>query len=169
MTFSFVDFSIALVAVLMLLFGMILGTKIGSVVAQQCVTYRDFWLGNAKILGGGIVVSMLVSMTHYYVLAGIPVGAMAAGIAVLKMDFGESVGVWKWHDMFFRVNADQVHRASTKETRSHAQQVRRARAMHEPMPEVMSVTDDASRENAGQNAAQTSAHRTPAAASHTKK
>ena len=60
---------------------------------------------------------------------------MAGAIATLKMDFGESVGPWKFHDRVLGVNKDQLRRAES----GNAEAVRRARRDGTPMPEVISV------------------------------
>lgn len=156
MEFDFGQFSIAIVAVMLLLFGMVIGTKLGGTLAKSCVTHKDFWLSNLKILGLGACVSALIFATKYFVLAGIPIGAMAAGIAVLKMDFGESVGAWKWHDAHFRVNKDQLARSKTAQSRAHAEACRRARAHGEAMPEVISVVSPSSLQDASSHTSRTS-------------
>ncbi len=132
-------FSMAIVAILLLLFGIVVGVKIGGQLAGQCVTRREYWIANLKVVGVGVVVSALVAATGWLLLAGIPVGGMAGAIATLKMDFGESVGPWKAHDTFFRVNKDQVRRAGS----ANAEAVRRARRDGTPEPEVISVQEDA--------------------------
>ena len=135
----------AIVAILLLLFGIVIGAKIGGELAKQCVTRREYWIANLKVVGVGIVVSALVTATGWLMLAGIPVGGMAGAIATLKMDFGESVGPWKAHDTFFRVNKDQVRRAGS----ANAEAVRRARRDGTPEPEVISVQDDAESDGPG--------------------
>ena len=89
-TFNFASFGVALIAVLMLLFGMVLGTKIGSELAKNCINHKDYWIAHLKILVIGVVISAFVCWLNLIVLAGIPIGAMASAITVLKMDFGES-------------------------------------------------------------------------------
>ena len=135
----------AIVAILLLLFGIVIGAKIGGELAKQCVTRREYWIANLKVVGVGIVVSALVTATGWLMLAGIPVGGMAGAIATLKMDFGESVGPWKAHDTFFRVNKDQVRRAGS----ANAEAVRRARRDGTPEPVVISVQDDAESDGPG--------------------
>lgn len=139
MEFSFASFSMAIVAVLMLLFGVICGVKLGAECARTCVTHRDYWIAHAKILGAGVLVSAFLFQTGWVLLAGIPFGAMAAALTVLKFEFGESVGPWKWHDAFFRVNKDQLRRSKTATSRAQAEAVRRASRDHTASPELMSV------------------------------
>ena len=136
----------AIVAILLLLFGIILGVRIGGELARSCVTKKEYWTANLKIIGVGVVVSAIVSATGWIMLAGIPVGGMAGAIAALKMDFGESVGPWKFHDTFFRVNKDQVRRAGN----ANAEAVRRARRDGTPEPEIISIQDDADDANKGE-------------------
>lgn len=138
-------FALAIVAILLMVFGIVIGARIGSELAKQCVTKREYWIANLKIILVGVVVSALVWATGLLLVAGIPIGGMAGAIATLKMDFGESVGPWKVHDKTFRVNKDQLRRAENGE---HAEAVRRARRDGTPMPEVISVQDDAD-EDAG--------------------
>lgn len=142
MEFSFASFSMALVAVLLLLFGVVCGVKIGSVCAETCVTHKEYWIAHAKILGVGVLVSALLWQTGWLLLSGIPIGAMASALTVLKFEFGESAGPWKWHDVFFRVNKDQVKRGSSPSSRAHAQAVRRAKRDKSALPELMSVSSD---------------------------
>lgn len=131
-------FALAIVALMLFLLGIIIGVRIGGELAKGCVTKREYWLANLKILGVGVLVSALIGLTGLTLVAGIPIGAMAGAIASLKMDFGESVGPWKFHDKAFRVNKDQLRRAQN----GNAEAVRRARRDGTPMPEVISVADD---------------------------
>ena len=103
------------------------------------MTHRDYWIAHAKILGAGVLVSAFLFQTGWLLLAGIPLGAMAAALTVLKFEFGESVGPWKWHDAFFRVNKDQLRRSKTATSRAQAEAVRRASRDHIASPELMSV------------------------------
>jgi hypothetical protein len=135
-------FALAIVAVMLFLLGIIIGVRIGSELAKGCVTKREYWIANLKILVGGVLVSALIGLTGFTLVAGIPIGAMAGAIASLKMDFGESVGPWKFHDKAFRVNKDQLRRAQD----GNAEAVRRARRDGTPMPEVISVADDSPKE-----------------------
>lgn len=138
-------FALAIVAVMLFLLGIIIGVRIGSELAKGCVTKREYWIANLKILVGGVLVSALIGLTGLTLVAGVPIGAMAGAIASLKMDFGESVGPWKFHDKAFRVNKNQLRRAQD----GNAEAVRRARRDGTPMPEVISVADDSPKEGSG--------------------
>ena len=67
------------------------------------------------------------------------IGLIGGTVAGMKMGFGESVGPWKAHDRYFRVNKDQLRRSENSE---RAEAVRRARRDGTPEPELISVVDD---------------------------
>lgn len=140
-----VDFSLAIVAILMFFFGLTIGYKYGEDKGVQCVTAHEYAMANAKVLGVGVLVSALIWASGWLMLAGIAIGGMAGALVGLKMTFGESVGPWKIHDRFLRVNKDQLRRAGS----ANAEAVRRARRDGTPMPEVMSVSSDAPEEDKG--------------------
>lgn len=140
-------FSLAIVALLLFFLGLVLGLKIGEELAKACVTRREYWIANAKILGVGILVSAVVWMSGFLLLAGIPIGAMAGALSSLKMDFGESVGPWKFVDKAFRANKDQLRRAGSPQ----AEAARRARRDGTPEPELMSVAPDAHKQKSDEN------------------
>lgn len=132
-------FSLAVVALLLFFFGTVLGLRVGAELAPRCVTRHEYWMANLGVLGVGVVVSAVVWVSGLLLLSGIPLGGMAGTIAALKMDFGESVGPWKFHDRALRVNKDQLRRSED----GNAEAVRRARRDGTPEPELMSVATDA--------------------------
>lgn len=131
-------FAGAVVALLLFFFGIVTGAGIGDRLAPRCVTRREYWLANAGILLVGAVLSALVLLSTLTMLVGLVIGLMAGSVAGLKMAFGESVGPWKAHDRFFRVNKDQLKRSEHGE---RAEAVRRARRDGTPEPELISVQD----------------------------
>lgn len=132
-------FALAIVAIMLMLLGIVIGARIGSELARGCVTRREYWMANLKIVLVGVLASALIGFTRLILLSGIPIGAMAGAIATLKMDFGESVGPWKFHDRVLGVNKDQLRRAEG----GNAEAVRRARRDGTPMPEVSVSREDA--------------------------
>ena len=140
-----VDFSLAIVAILLFFFGLTIGYKYGEDKGVQCVTTHEYTVANLKVLAVGVLVSSLIWASGWLMLAGIAIGGMAGALVGLKMTFGESVGPWKIHDRFLRVNKDQLRRAGS----ANAEAVRRARRDGTPMPEVMSVSSDAPEEDRG--------------------
>ena len=109
------------------------------------MTTHEYTVANLKVLAVGVLVSSLIWASGWLMLAGIAIGGMAGALVGLKMTFGESVGPWKIHDRFLRVNKDQLRRAGS----ANAEGVRRARRDGTPMPEVMSVSSDAPEEDKG--------------------
>lgn len=131
-------FAGAVVALLLFFFGIVTGAGIGDRLAPRCVTRREYWLANVGILLVGAVLSALVLLSTFTMLVGLVIGLMAGAVAGLKMAFGESVGPWKAHDRFFKVNKDQLRRSENGE---RAEAVRRARRDGTPEPELISVQD----------------------------
>ncbi len=131
------EFAIAIVALLLFFFGIFLGYRIGEELGARCVTTREYGKANIETLVIGVIVSGAIWATGWLLLAGLAVGGMAGVLVGLKMSFGESVGPWKVHDRFFRVNKDQVKRSKSKT----AEAARRARRDGTPMPEFISVAD----------------------------
>lgn len=131
-------FAGAVVALLLFFFGIVTGAGIGDRLAPRCVTRREYWLANVGILLVGAVLSALVLLSTLTMLVGLVIGLMAGAVAGLKMAFGESVGPWKAHDRFFKVNKDQLRRSENGE---RAEAVRRARRDGTPEPELISVQD----------------------------
>lgn len=128
----------AIVALLLFLFGIVVGSKIGAEMAKNVVTTKEYWLANLKIVVVGVIASMAIGLTGFSLLAGVAIGGMGGAIAGLKMEFGESSGPWKFIDRSLGVNKDQLRRAGDK----NAEAVRRARRDGTPMPEYMSVSQD---------------------------
>jgi hypothetical protein len=128
-------FAIAIVGLLLAVFGIVIGMRIGEELAGRCTTNKDYWLSNLAVFLVGTLVSALVWATGLVVLALLTIGVIAGGIAGLKFGYGESVGPWKAHDRFMRVNKDQIKNNETGSARRR----RERRAAGEPEPELMSV------------------------------
>lgn len=134
-------FFMAVVAVILFAFGLLLGVRIGDELSGRAVTRRDYWRLNLEVLGVGVLVSAVLWATGWLLLVGASFGLLVGAISGLKMGFGESVGPWGAVDRKLGTNKDQVRRAKNPE---HAAAVRRARRDGTEMPEVMSVQDDSS-------------------------
>jgi len=146
-----IDFAFAILFILFLGFGIMLGMNLGEGWAQGCVTRRDYLIANLKIYGIGVVGIAVCMALTVYVVTGIPFGIIVGGMAGCKMGFGESVGPWKFIDKTFRVNKDHLRRSKN----GNAEAVRRARKEGTPEPELMSVagsgTPDKKKKPKGKN------------------
>jgi len=131
-------FAMAIVVLMFFLFGILLGAKVGDELSKTCVTAKDYWKQNAKVLGGGVLVSAIVLGFGLTALTAFPIGFMGGALTGLKLGFGESVGPWKFHDKKLGVNKEHLARAGSKQ----AEETRRRRVAGEPEPELMSVADD---------------------------
>lgn len=148
---SNLDFGVAIVSIMFLVLGIVIGERIGEEVASRCVTKRDYWLANLAIVLVGILASALVWATGWVVFAAVTIGLMAGAIAGTKLGFGESTGPWKFHDQALGVNKGQVKAAKS----ARAEEARRRRRAGEPEPELMSVAtpaqEEPSKNSAGPN------------------
>ena len=132
-------FAQAIIVLLFFGFGIVTGVGVGERLATRCVTRREYVLANVAVLLVGAVLVAFATLTPAAVAVGLVIGLMAGTIAGLKMGFGESVGPWKAHDRYFRVNKDQLRRSENGE---RAEAARRARRDGTPEPELMSVQQD---------------------------
>ncbi len=132
-------FAGAVLALVLLLFGVFAGVGAGDILARKCVARREYIRMNLLVLGAGVVATMLVCLTGLFMLLLLVFGLMAGTLSGLKMGFGESVGPWKKADRAFKVNKDHVRRAENPE---QAEAARRARREGAPEPELMSVQVD---------------------------
>ena len=133
-------FAEAVIVLLFFGFGIVTGFGVGERLAARLVTRREYVLANAATLLVGALAVALSCLTPGAVLIGLALGLMGGVVAGLKMGFGESVGPWKAHDRFFRVNKDHLRRS---ENGGQAEAARRARRDGGPEPELISVQQDA--------------------------
>lgn len=131
-------FAMAVVAVLLFAFGMVLGVRWGEELSKNLVTRGDYWRANGITFAVGVLVAALIWGTGFLLLVGVAFGLMVGVLSGLKMGFGESVGPWGFVDSKLGTNKDQVRRAKNSK---HAEAVRRAHKEGAPEPEVISVED----------------------------
>lgn len=132
-------FFVAVLAVILFAFGLVLGAHMGEELSKRVVTRRDYWKYNLMLFGVGILVSAVLWATGWRLLVGIAFGLLVGAVSGLKMGFGESIGPWGKVDQKLGTNKDQVRRAKDP---AHAEAVRRARKEGTEMPEVMSVAGE---------------------------
>ena len=123
--------------VLLVIFGIVIGHKMGTEYGVKVVSNRDYWLANIACFVLGMLAVAIVGIVGLPLLNGLALGLMAGAIVGLKMSFGESVGVWAKHDAFFNVNKKQrdVAHEGTGEER------RRRRREGKESPQLISVED----------------------------
>lgn len=132
-------FAMAVVAVLLFAFGMVLGVRVGEHFSAELVTRADYWKANAATFGIGVVAYALIWATGFTLLVGVAFGLMVGVLSGLKMGFGESIGPWGAVDSKLGTNKDQVRRAKDPQ---RAEAVRRARKEGTPEPTALSVEDE---------------------------
>ena len=120
-------FAMAVVGLMLAIFGIVLGFGIGSRLAEDVTDRKTYWKYNAVAYAAGILVSAL--------------GGVIAG---LKMGYGEAVGPWVTHDRFLGLNTRKGRHPRPKRTASTGTGWARRRPDGEgesDEPELMSVSD----------------------------
>ena len=102
---------VIVVALLFGVLGIVIGWKVGSSLGEGAADDRQYWLRNLAVVVVGVLLSTLISALGLMTVAALGIGLIGGGIAGLKMGYGKSVGVWRRHDEYFRVNRDQVSAA----------------------------------------------------------
>lgn len=113
-------FAIVLVSLLLGVLGIVIGFRIGGDLAHNVTNRKDYWKYNLIAYLVGILVSAVIWAAGWVVLSFVAIGALGGCIAGLKFGYGESVGPWKAHDRFMRVNGSHLSRAELKERRRGA-------------------------------------------------
>lgn len=137
-------FAMAVVGLMLAIFGIVLGFGIGSRLAEDVTDRKTYWKYNAVAYAAGILVSALVWATGWSVLAFGTVGCLGGVIAGLKMGYGEAVGPWVTHDRFLGLNTRKGRYPRPKRTASTGTGWARRRPDGEgesDEPELMSVSD----------------------------
>ncbi len=104
---------VIVVALLFGVLGIVVGWKVGSTLGEGAADDRQYWLRNLAVVVGGVLLSALISALGLVTVSALGFGLIGGGIAGLKMGYGKSVGVWRKHDEYFRVNRDQVSAADS--------------------------------------------------------
>ena len=121
--------------VVLLIFGVTVGYKLGHDAGERTVTNRDYWVANGVAVLAGIVVVAAFGLVGLPLLQSVAYGAIAGAITGLKLGFGESVGPWRKHDDFFNVNKRQRDAADS----GKGMERRRRRKNNEDEPQLMSI------------------------------
>lgn len=124
--------SFAIIYVMIFGFAIYIGFLLGDGWGKRIVTAKAYWLCNLGMLVCSVLLVSLVPLPLVQVGA---MGALAGGIAGLKMGFGESTGPWKWLDSFMNVNRHQ-RKVAEKGT---GEAYRRRRKTGEAGPDLISV------------------------------
>lgn len=137
------DVATLIVLLLLLAIGILIGFHVGTELGTRAITKSEYWKYNAAVLFAGMLLVTLVSMVGLPVLGAAGLGIMAGGLLGLKMEFGESVGLWRKHDKAFNINKkqQQVADEGTGEER------RRRKREGKEGPQLISVENKANGSN----------------------
>ena len=128
------DWAFAIIYVMVFGFAVYIGFLLGDSWGKRIVTTRAYWLCNAAMLVGTVLLVSLVMVPFIQVSA---MGVLMGSIAGIKMGFGESTGPWKWLDNFMDIN--RRHRRVAEKGTGEA--YRRRRKTGEAGPDLISVDE----------------------------
>lgn len=138
-------FAIVLVSLLFGVLGIVIGFRIGSDLSHKVESRKDYWRYNLYAYLVGIVVSAIIWAAGWVVLAFVAIGGLGGCIAGLKFGYGESVGPWKAHDRFMKVNEKHLSKAELKARRAKGADGEAEKDPEER--ELISVADPGSRQD----------------------
>lgn len=140
---SNLSFGVAIVALVLFVFGTVLGEHLAESWGYKLVTRRDYLLANIAWFMAGVVLSSLVWVTGWTTLAAFSFGMIAGGMAGFKIAFGESVGPRKFVDQLFNTNKRHVAAAQDHQSVARREARRKWKEGKGPEPELMSVQQPA--------------------------
>lgn len=95
------SFPYIIIALLLGLFGIIIGFRFGDECGHKTTSNKQFWKYNGYCYLVVIFATALFLAVDLVMLTFICVGFLGGFIAGIRMGFGESVGPWKAHDRFY--------------------------------------------------------------------
>lgn len=142
------DIATFIVILLLLALGILIGYRIGTELGGRAITKSEYWKYNALVLLVGMLLVALVGILGLPVLGACGFGIMGGGLLGLKMEFGESVGLWRKHDKAFNINREQ-QKVADEGTGEERRRRKRARREGVEEPQLISVenNDNRSAEN----------------------
>lgn len=136
--------AMAIVAVVLFMFGIVLGEHIGESVGERCATRRDYIWANVWWMLAGSLASAIIWASGLILLVAVSLGILAGGIAGTKIAFGESIGPWRYFDSKLRANRPHVQRAKDPAAQKRRKQRVEARRKGMSEPEYISVSQPGS-------------------------
>lgn len=136
----------AVVYLIVIAFGISVGTGLGDFVGARICTRRDYVLYHlAGLLLTALVVA-LAQLMHILALQFLALGLFVGFVGGIKMGFAESVGIWKFVDRFLGINA--AHLKAARDSQSAETQRHARRSQEAQKREYISVSDDTSSQTA---------------------
>lgn len=129
------SFPLVIVALLLGIFGIVLGFHIGNNIGEKTETKRHYWLYNFYVYVAVIAAIAVFIGIDLVMLIAFCLGFLGGAIAGLRMGFGQAVGPWKLQDRFFRPSQKSNDPRDPKSPRNRPKKHRKG----EDVPELMSV------------------------------
>lgn len=94
------SFILVIVSLVLAVFGIIVGFQVGSELAKNVASKKEYLQKSAIAYGITIVFSAMIWMTGYVVLSFLAIGALGGLIAGMTMSYGEDLGPFKMAQKF---------------------------------------------------------------------
>ncbi len=85
-------------AVVLMIFGITVGNKVGHDFGRRAETSRTYWLYNLAAFMGSVVLFVIIGVAGLPLLQGLVIGLLTGSVVGLKMGYGEAVGPWRKFD-----------------------------------------------------------------------
>ena len=85
-------------AVVLMIFGITVGNKVGYDFGRKADDSRTYWLYNLAAFAGSVVLFVIIGVAGFPLLQGLVIGLLSGSVVGLKMGYGEAQGPWRKFD-----------------------------------------------------------------------
>lgn len=85
-------------AVVLMIFGITVGNKVGHDFGRKADDSRTYWLYNLAAFAGSVVLFVIIGVAGLPLLQGLVIGLLSGSVVGLKMGYGEAQGPWRKFD-----------------------------------------------------------------------
>lgn len=85
-------------AVVLMIFGITVGNKVGHDFGRKADDSRTYWLYNLAAFAGSVVLFVIIGVAGFPLLQGLVIGLLSGSVVGLKMGYGEAQGPWRKFD-----------------------------------------------------------------------
>lgn len=114
-------------AVVLMIFGITVGNKVGHDFGRKADDSRTYWLYNLAAFAGSVVLFVIIGVAGFPLLQGLVIGLLSGSVVGLKMGYGEAQGPWRKFDDAFNLG-DARRRAAAEKKAAAANGVEPERA-----------------------------------------
>lgn len=105
-------------AVVLMIFGITVGNKVGHDFGRRADDSKTYWLYNLAAFAGAVVLFVVIGVAGLPLLQGLVIGLLSGAVVGLKMGYGEAQGPWKKFDDALNLG-DARRRAAAEKRAGH--------------------------------------------------